>query len=139
MAHAAIPVGCTLKLLTKKCVNLHSAHLVFLLEIQLFFHFILSSNAEILRDFSRLLGDLLFHCRVIALTFPSFHRDRSENKTVLREDILAVGQVLKGLRNRETGNQYLPEKQSYDEIAAFCIFTHPYLLSFSMVNKTNTI
>ena len=63
-----------------------SAYLICRLEMQMIFHFSLLNSAENLRDFSRLLGDLLCHFRVIALTFSSFHRDRFEINTFLKED-----------------------------------------------------
>ena len=72
------------------CVHRDSAYIICQLEMQMIFQFIFSSSAESLRDFSRLLGDLLCHRRVIALTFPSSHRDRSEDNTFFKEDTTTV-------------------------------------------------
>ena len=89
-----------MNLLARKCLNVHfpnymhrdSAYLICLLEMQMTFHFIFSSNAESLCDCSRILGDWLgCHCRVIALTFSSSHRDGAQNETVLKEDTITVG------------------------------------------------
>ena len=125
-AHTALAAGGILNVQTRKRLNVrylnymhrHSVYLICRLDTQMSFQFIFWSSAESLRDFSRLLGDLLCHCRVIALKFPSFHRDRSENNIFHRKILKQSGRFL-GFRNHETGKEYLPENPSYDEVAAF--------------------
>ena len=55
------------------------------------FHF-LKQRRERLRDFFQTSRRFAFyHCREVALKFPSSHRDRSKNKTVVKEHNTAVG------------------------------------------------